>query len=139
MIHFRQPLTLFDGRATLDDSQFQSMAQSPLTLMGLMHQIVGLPGLLASPLAPIFVWRRLRNDSQWMGYQTFSLLSGIGQIVGFFSLLLLISSGFAGVGIRILLVIQLAWPMVLAIRLLRLSLRSIGSNISNPAITNLGS
>ncbi|SDE71171.1 DUF998 domain-containing protein [Kordiimonas lacus] len=92
----------------------------PTTFESQMHGVVGLPGLLASPLAPLFVYFRLKNpegegDSVWPRfYQKISLFSFALQVFSILMLLPFMEGDAAGVAIRLLLVVQLLWPSVMA-------------------------
>jgi len=93
----------------------------PTTFASKMHGIVGMPGLLASPLAPFLIYRRLKTAEQgWpIFYTKISLLAFAIQVLGILLLGPMMESGMPGLAIRILLVFQLAWPFTLAYGLTR--------------------
>jgi len=98
--------------------------QTPESLSGIMHIATGLPAIPATILAPLLISRRLKQDSRWKGYDTLSLAAGIVAIpLLIASMTLFPSSGLAGLGQRFALVVQLGWPLVMAIHLLRLSIK----------------
>jgi len=98
--------------------------QTPESLSGIMHVATGLPTIPATILAPLLIWRRLKQDSRWKGYDTLSLAAGIVAIPLLLAFLALFPTiGLAGLGQRFAFAVALGWPLVLAIHLLRLSIK----------------
>jgi hypothetical protein len=54
------------------------------------------------------MWRRLRQDSRWRGYDGYSLISGVLALLTFF---------LPQIGFYLFLVLILTWIEVMAIRL----------------------
>jgi hypothetical membrane protein len=90
----------------------------------IMHLVVGWTYWTAMTLAPLFIARRLKNDSQWKSYRVYSLATGLLTAV----LILILESiwieGYMGMLQRIAVGVPLLWIEVMAIKLLRLSIRS---------------
>ncbi len=96
----------------------------PTTFSSKGHALVGLPGLLAFPLAPFFIWRRMRQDPLWEKFSSFSLTMGIVSVViliGGFSLANVFGQEYVPVITKVLLIPQLGWPLGMAITLLKVS------------------
>ncbi|MFQ5950532.1 MAG: DUF998 domain-containing protein [Candidatus Geothermarchaeales archaeon] len=93
-----------------------------------MHGLVVFPALLAAILAPILISRRLREDSLWQGYSTYSLATGFLALAVFPLLgLRFLDFGFeAPVGAvqRIFFGVWFLWIEVMAIRLLLVSTKT---------------
>ena len=89
-----------------------------------MHLVAGWTYWTAMTLAPLFIGRRLKNDSQWKSYRVYSLATGLVTAV----LILILESiwieGYMGVLQRIAVGVPLLWIEIMAIKLLRLSIRS---------------
>ena len=96
----------------------------PTTFSSKGHALVGLPGLFAFPLAPFFIWRRMRQDPLWEKFSSFSLTMGIVAVViliGGFSLANVFGQEYVPVITKVLLIPQLGWPLGMAITLLKVS------------------
>lgn len=82
------------------------------------------------PLAPLAFWRSLKKDSQWEGYSSYSLVTG----VAFIALTIVNFSGLTqpwdGLVQRLATGILSLWMVLMAIHLLRLSLRPIAGGAS---------
>lgn len=93
----------------------------------IMHSVPGLIALFAIMLAPLFVARRLKGEASWQKYRSFSLFIGIAAVVAFVAFFFAINpeapSPFLGVFQRLFFGIVFLWIVVMAVRLLRLSLR----------------
>ena len=88
-----------------------------------MHGVVAFSGLIAFILACLILWRALKKDSRWRGYQSFSLVIGI-IFLGLsliFTPLLGSGSEWAGAVQRLLIGIVMLWIEIMALRLLRLA------------------
>ncbi len=97
---------------------------APESSQTIMHNLAGFPALVAIIFAPLIISRRLKRDSRWKGYDTFSLVIGIAAIPLIIANFTVFPSiGFAGLGQRLVLVVQLGWYIVMAIGLLRISMR----------------
>ena len=91
------------------------------TFTGKMHLIVSIIGMFAMILAPFFIWRSLKEDERWEGYQTFSLIIGIVIVV--MAVIFIVAFSLAiliGLFQRILYGVFRVWIFVLAINLLRI-------------------
>lgn len=88
------------------------------TFSGMMHYVVSLVGLVCLTLAPFFIWKTLKKDEKWAGYEKFSLIMGILLLflVGFF-MISFITQLLVGLLQRILYYTYLTWIFVLAIKL----------------------
>jgi hypothetical membrane protein len=94
----------------------------PTTFSSQGHVLVGLPGLVAFPLAPFFIWRRTRHDPGWQKLSSFSLAAGIVAVVmllGGFAVAGVLGQEYVPVITKVLLIPQLGWPLGTAIALLR--------------------
>ncbi len=87
------------------------------------HYVASLPGLALS-LAPFGFWWGLRKDAQWPKYGSYSLVTGTGAIL----ILAVTASGafgpWEGLGQRLLFAVLLLWIVIMAIHLIRLSVRT---------------
>ncbi|MHA1379011.1 MAG: DUF998 domain-containing protein [Candidatus Helarchaeota archaeon] len=90
------------------------------TFSGMMHLIVSLIGMLAIALAPFAIWRGLKKDENWIGYEKFSLIIGILIVVmiGIF-MISFVTHILVGLTQRILYYSYLAWILVMSIKLFR--------------------
>ncbi|MHA1385410.1 MAG: DUF998 domain-containing protein [Candidatus Helarchaeota archaeon] len=92
------------------------------TVSGMMHLIVSLIGMVAMTLAPFFIWRSLKKDENWSGYEKLSLI--IGVLIIFMLGIFMVSFDthiLVGLTQRILYYTYLAWILVLAFRLFRVA------------------
>ena len=104
---------------------FPTNLAEPQSFTAVMHRLVSFPGSIAAMLAPIVISRRLKRDSLWQGYRSYSLVTGVVAIGTFLLLLVGFRLGFitpwVGAVQRLLLGVLLLWGEVMAIRLLRVS------------------
>jgi hypothetical membrane protein len=89
-----------------------------------MHLLVGWTSWIAMILAPLFIARRLKNDSQWKSYRVYSLATGLVTAVLIFIYAFVGIEGYMGVLQRIIIGAPLLWIEVMAIKLFRLSTSS---------------
>lgn len=90
---------------------------------GIMHGVSAMLLGVGMVLAPFAVANRLKYDQRWKGYRLYSLATGVvSAIIGviFFSNAL---EGWMGLLQRVALGVPLLWVEVMAIKLLRLSIR----------------
>jgi hypothetical membrane protein len=90
----------------------------------IMHNVVGWTSWIAMTLAPLFIARRLKNDSQWKSYRVYSLATGSVTAVLILIYEFIGIEGYMGALQRIIVGAPLLWIEIMAIKLLRLSIRS---------------
>lgn len=90
----------------------------------IMHLVVGWTSWIAMTLAPLFIARRLKNDSQWKSYRLYSLATGLVTAVTIVIYAFIGIEGYMGALQRIIIGAPLVWIEIMAIKLLRLSIRS---------------
>ena len=92
------------------------LANGPQTISGWIHTL-GFFLLLGSLLPAIFVlWRRLRQDTRWRGYDSYSLVTGVLALATVF---------LPQIGFYLCLLVTLTWIGIIAIRLWTLSGRPV--------------
>ena len=86
----------------------------PQTVHGWLH-LAGFFILSGAVLPSFFVlWRRLRRDAHWRGYDRYTLLSGIAVVLGWSGSFVL---PMAQVAFYLFLIVLLTWLVVIAVRL----------------------
>jgi hypothetical membrane protein len=94
---------------------------------GIMHNVTSNVGYWAILLAQLVISRRLKNDKRWLSYGSFSVVTGLISI-GAFLLFSFLLGGFliqwAGAFQRLRHGIVLVWIIVMAVRLLRISVHA---------------
>lgn len=88
------------------------------------HFQAGAIGILLV-LAPFAFWLTLRRDSRWEGYGTYSLVTGVLVIVLYIVNFSGLTQPWNGLGQRLATGILFLWIVLMAIHLLRLSLRPV--------------
>ena len=95
----------------------------PVTFTGTMHKVMAM-GLM--PFLAIFgmlaIWHRTKSDTQWSGYDTYSLVTFIVAIIIGVMAGVLAGSPYTGLVERLIVGTILQWNLVMAIKLLRLSI-----------------
>jgi hypothetical membrane protein len=102
-----------------------------VTIRGTLHNVFGLTGFVAIIGAALILPRRLKTDSQWQSYRSYSLVTGllttvflvafIGSSAGLFLL------GYRGAIQRLMVGTFLLWTEVMAIKLFKISSSSEGA------------
>jgi hypothetical membrane protein len=84
------------------------LSNGPQTIPGWIHGLAFF--LLLGTLLPSFfvIWRRLRQDSRWRGYDGYSLISGVLALLTIF---------LPQIGFYLFLVLILTWIEIMAMRL----------------------
>lgn len=94
-----------------------------VTLTGIMHNITGLTGFVAFIATALTIARRLREDSLWQRYSSYSLVTGVFAVL--FLVLFILSSEFfpawRGGFQRLFVGAMLLWIELMAIRLFQVS------------------
>lgn len=88
---------------------------------GMMHLFVSLIGMVAMTLVPFFIWKSLKGEGKWQGYDKLSLIIGIIIVVmiGVF-MISFATNILTGLTQRILYYIYLSWIFIMAVKLFRL-------------------
>jgi len=92
--------------------------------VGIMHEVFAMMHGFAMIFAPLAIAQRLKKDSRWQGYLYYSLATGVvvavlASLYGFN-----VFEPWKGALQRVLMGVPLLWVEVMAIKLLRLSIRS---------------
>lgn len=95
-----------------------------VSMVGITHSIFAMIAALAMILAPLSIFQRLKKDSRWQGYLVYSLVTvvvalALSAVYGFN-----VFEPWKGALQRVSMGVPLLWVEVMAIRLLRLSIRS---------------
>ena len=92
-----------------------------VTFTGKMHLVVSGIGMLLITTAPFFVWRSLKGEEKWQGYDTFTLIVWIIALLMFGVFMYSYATGLLiGLIQRIAYLIYLSWILILSIKLLKL-------------------
>jgi hypothetical membrane protein len=92
--------------------------------VGVMHSVFAMVAAFAMMLAPLFLSPRLKKDSRWQGYLAYSLVTVVVAAVFATMMMFPTFEPWKGALQRISMGVPLLWVEVMAIRLLRLSIRS---------------
>ncbi len=95
----------------------------PVSFAGNMHRVVAVIGFSAMIFAPLAISQRMKDDELWHDYRSYSVATGILTAVFLILFLSGILEAWKGAIQRILLGTLLLWVEIMAIRLLRLSVR----------------
>ncbi len=99
------------------------------TLTGALHNVTGLSSFLTVCIGILFLARRLKGNPDWQSYRGYSLITGIAAIVSLFAWIGISKiaevDAVNGVLQRVFVGIVFLWIEVVAIRLFRLSRRSL--------------
>jgi len=90
------------------------------SFVGVMHNLLGLTGFVAMILGTIIISRRLKKDSLWQSYSSYSIITGILAII-FLILFIMASNVFPewrGLFQRLFVGVIFLWIEIMAIRLL---------------------
>lgn len=95
---------------------------APGTFPGTMHKVMAM-GLmpLFSLIAILAIWHRTKSDTQWSGYDTYTIVTIVVAIITGAIAGILATSPFRGLVERLIVGTLLQWNLVMAIKLLRLS------------------
>jgi len=96
----------------------------PVSLSGVMHAWVSLIMGVGIILAPFFIAQRFKNDPRWKKYRLYTLVTGVVLVVFGVMFGFIMIKGWMGAIQRTVAGVSLLWIEVMAIKLLRLSIRS---------------
>ena len=106
-----------------------------------VHFLTGYVSLAAILLTPFLAWFAMRGNPAWRGYRAFTLASGslLVAAIGWLAACHYSGRGPAGVAQRLVLGVQYAWMVVVAVRLWRLEgRRSAGLATSADPLVSQG-
>jgi len=95
-----------------------------VSFVGVMHSLFAMMAAFTMMFAPLALSQRLRKDSRWQGYLTYSLVTVVMAAVFSSMYGFNVFEEWKGVLQRVSMGVPLLWMEVMAIKLLRLSTRS---------------
>ena len=100
----------------LDPEIVTGNTSTPGTTMHITLVTISVPLTLLGPLA---LWRRLKHDKEWRGYDKYSLITFAAMLVMGIGNAFVIGGPYAGIVERLTLAIAMQWNLVMAVKLIR--------------------
>ena len=94
---------------------------NPVTITGIMHIIIAIPMGFISVFSILAFSRRLKGNTQWVGFDKYSMITFVVSILLAIATSFLAKSGYGGFLQRILGVAYMQWWVVMGIALIKRS------------------
>jgi hypothetical protein len=98
----------------------------PISTPGFLHTVFGLPYFAVTCVAPFLAWRAFRGRATWRAFSIVSLLVG-SLLVALFLVGPFLGADRVGLWQRLVLVPALTWQAAVALRLHRVTARSVAA------------
>ena len=118
----------------LDPEIVTGNTSTPGTTMHITLVTISVPLTLLGPLA---LWRRLKHDKEWRGYDKYSLVTFAAMLAFGIGNAFVLGGPYAGIVERLTLAIAMQWNLVMAVKLIRtLSNQTEDEEKQTPEVNN---